>query len=277
MSFTIRTNVGSLDAQRNLFNSSTSLQDSFARLSSGFRITKAGDDAAGLGISVNLESQVRSFNQANRNAQDAQSLISTAEASLNQTTELLTRMRELAMQSASSGVGDTERGYIQTENVALISEIDRIANTAEFNGTKLLDATTANAFTFQVGTRATANDQIVVNKTGTTSALLAVNAIDLGAGNQAAAATALATIDTALQTVSSVRSGFGAVGNRINSVIQTIQVASEQLSAANSRIRDVDVAEETSKMARTQVMMQAGVSVLAQANQSPQLALKLLQ
>jgi flagellin len=277
MPFTIRTNVGSLDAQRNLFNSSTSLQDSFAKLSSGFRITKAGDDAAGLGISVNLESQVRSFNQANRNAQDAQSLISTAEANLNQTTELLTRMRELAMQSASSGVGDTERGYIQTENAALISEIDRIANTAEFNGTKLLDATTAAAFTFQVGSRGTANDQIQVDKTGATALLLGVNAVDLGAGQQVAAAGFLATIDTALQTVSSVRAGFGAVGNRINSVIQTIQVSSEQLSAANSRIRDVDVAEETSKMARTQVMMQAGVSVLAQANQAPQLALKLLQ
>jgi flagellin len=277
MAFTIRTNVGSLDAQRNLFNSTTSLQDSFARLSSGFRITKAGDDAAGLGISVNLESQIRSFNQANRNAQDAQSVISTAEANLNQTTELLTRMRELAMQSASSGVGDTERGYIQTENAALITEIDRIANTAEFNGTKLLDVTAAAALTFQVGSRGTANDQVTVDKTAATSLALGVSLIDLGSGNQVAAAAALATIDTALQSVSSARAGFGAVGNRLNSVIQTIQMSSEQLSAANSRIRDVDVAEETSKMARTQVMMQAGVSVLAQANQAPQLALKLLQ
>ena len=140
MSFSIRTNVGSLNAQRNLFNSSSMLESSFSKLSSGFRITQAGDDAAGLGISVNLGAQIRSFNQGNRNAQDAQSLIQTAEANLNQSTELLTRMRELAMQSASSGVGNVERGYIQTENAALITEIDRIANSAEYNGQALLNS-----------------------------------------------------------------------------------------------------------------------------------------
>lgn len=274
MSFSIRTNLGSLNAQRNLFNSSSMLNDSFSKLSSGFRITKAGDDAAGLGISVNLTAQIRSFNQANRNSQDAQSLIQTAEASLNQTTELLTRMREIAMQSASSGVGATERGYIQTENAALITELDRIANAAEYNGQALLN-TAATSLTFQVGIRnVAANDQISVNTVDVTAATLGVNAIDLS--TQAAAQTALDTIDTALQTVSSARATFGAVGNRLASVVQTIQTSAESLSAANSRIRDVDVAEETSKMARTQVMMQAGVSVLAQANQAPQIALKLL-
>lgn len=274
MSFSIRTNLGSLNAQRNLFNSSSMLNDSFSKLSSGFRITKAGDDAAGLGISVNLTAQIRSFNQANRNSQDAQSLIQTAEASLNQTTELLTRMREIAMQSASSGVGATERGYIQTENAALITELDRIANAAEYNGQALLN-TAATSLTFQVGIRnVAANDQISVNTVDVTAATLGVNAIDLS--TQAASQTALDTIDTALQTVSSARATFGAVGNRLASVVQTIQTSSESLSAANSRIRDVDVAEETSKMARTQVMMQAGVSVLAQANQAPQIALKLL-
>jgi flagellin len=274
MSFSIRTNIGSLDAQRNLFNTTNALNDSFARLSSGYRITKAGDDAAGLGISVNLESQIRSFNQANRNAQDAQSLIATAEANLNQTTELLTRMRELAMQSASSGVGNTERGYIQTENVALISEIDRIANATEFNGQALLNS--ATALTFQVGIRnVTLNDQLSFTTVSATSTSLAVGTLDFS--TQGASQTALGTIDTALQTVSSARAGFGAAGNRLNSVIQTIQMSSESLSSANSRIRDVDVAEETSRMARSQVMQQAGVSVLAQANQAPQLALKLLQ
>ena len=274
MSFSIRTNVGSLNAQRNLFNSSSMLEDSFSKLSSGFRITKAGDDAAGLGISVNLTAQIRSFNQGNRNAQDAQSLMQTAEANLNQTTELLTRMRELAMQSASSGVGNTERGYIQTENTALITEIDRIANSAEYNGQALLNSG-ATSLTFQVGIRnVAANDRISVSTVDATSATLGVGSLDFS--TQAASQSALATLDTALQSVSSSRATFGAAGNRLASVIQTIQNSSESLSAANSRIRDVDVAEETSKMARTQVMMQAGVSVLAQANQAPQIALKLL-
>jgi flagellin len=277
MSFSIRTNVGSLNAQRNLFNSTSMLNDSFSRLSSGFRITKAGDDAAGLGISVNLTAQIRSFNQANRNAQDAQSLISSAEGSLNQTTELLTRMRELAMQSASDGVGDTERGYIETESLALRTEIDRIANAAEFNGTPLLSAAAAAApaLSFQVGIRNDAlNDRIDVTTVDATQAGLGVNTVSMTL--QADAQTALGLIDTALEAVSTARSTFGAAGNRLASVIQTIQQASESLSDANSRIRDVDVAEETSKMARTQVMMQAGISVLAQANAAPQVALKLL-
>ncbi|HEY1087280.1 MAG TPA: flagellin [Archangium sp.] len=273
MAFSIRTNVGSLNAQRNLFNSQTMLDSSFSRLSSGFRITQAGDDAAGLGISVNLTAQIRSFNQANRNAQDAQSLIQTAEANLNQTTELLTRMRELAMQSASSGVGNTERGYIQTENLALITEIDRIANAAEYNGQALLNS--ATALTFQVGIRnVVANDRITVNTVDATATTLGVNTLDFS--TQANSQAALATIDAAISQVSLSRSNFGAAGNRLSSVIQTIQGSSESLSAANSRIRDVDVAEETSRMARTQVMMQAGVSVLSQANQAPQVALKLL-
>lgn len=274
MSFSIRTNIGSLNAQRNLFNSSAMLDDSFNKLSSGFRITRAGDDAAGLGISNNLSAQIRSFNQANRNAQDAQSLIQAAEGSLNQTTELLTRMRELAMQSASSGVGNTERTYIQTENTALITEIDRIANAAEYNGQSLLNSTTA--LTFQVGIRdVAANDRIDVNTVDATSGSLAVGTLDLS--TQGGAQAALATIDTAIQTISQARSTFGAAGNRLTSVVQTIQTSSESLAAANSRIRDVDVAEETSRMARTNVMLQAGVSVLSQANQAPQLALRLLQ
>ena len=274
MSFSIRTNVGSLNAQRNLFNSSTMLESSFSKLSSGFRITQAGDDAAGLGISVNLQAQIRSFNQGNRNAQDAQSLIQTAEANLNQTTELLTRMRELAMQSASSGVGNVERGYIQTESSALITEIDRIANAAEYNGQALLNSTAA-ILTFQVGIRnVAANDRLSVTTVDATAVTLGVSTLDMT--TQAGAQAALATIDAGIASVSLARATFGAAGNRLTSVIQSIQTSSESLSAANSRIRDVDVAEETSKMARTQVMMQAGVSVLSQANQAPQIALKLL-
>ncbi len=274
MAMTIRTNVASLNAQRNLFQTDAMMSSSMSRLSSGFRITKAGDDAAGLGISVNLEAQIRSYNQASRNAQDGLSLVQTAEGALNETSNILSRLRELGMQSASSGVGDTERAYIQSEATALITEIDRIANAAEYNGTALLNST-ATSLTFQVGIRNTpANDQIAVSTVDATSATLGVDGIDLS--GQAGAQAALALVDSALEDVSNARAGFGAVGNRLTSVVSTIQTASENLSAANSRIRDVDVAEETSRMARSQVLMQAGVSVLAQANQMPQIALKLL-
>ena len=274
MPLSIKTNVASLNAQRNVYNSTMSLESSMSKLSSGYRITKAGDDAAGLGISSNLEAQVKSYNQASRNAQDGISLIQTAEGALNETTSILSRLRELAMQSASAGVGNTERGYIQNETTALTTEVDRIANATEYNGTALLNSA-ATTLVFQVGIRnVAANDRIGVSTVDATSTTLGINALDLS--TQAAAQTALATLDTAIGSVSSARSTFGAAGNRLQSVVSTIQTSSENLSAANSRIRDVDVAEETSKMARTQVMMQAGVSVLAQANQAPQLALKLL-
>jgi flagellin len=273
MGMSIRNNISSLNAQRNLMNTQTSLDSSLSKLSSGFRITKAGDDAAGLGISVNLESQIRSYNQATRNAQDGISLVQTAEGALNETTNLLTRLRELAMQSASDGIGNTERGYVQSESDALVSELERISQATEYNGTKLLNG--AVTLTFQVGIRnVAANDRIDVSTVDTTTATLGVDALDMSTA--AGAQAALATIDTALNTVSASRATFGAVGNRLNSVVSTIQTSSENLSAANSRIRDVDVAEETSKMSRSQVLLQAGVSVLAQANQMPQLALKLL-
>ena len=273
MSMSIRTNVASLNAQRNLMTTETSLNSSLSKLSSGYRITKAGDDAAGLGISSNLQAQIRSYNQASRNAQDGMSLIQTAEGALNETTNILSRLRELAMQSSSDGVGNTERGYIQTETTALTTEIDRIANATEYNGTSLLNSTTS--LTFQVGIRnVAANDRIAVSTVNATATSLGVNALSLSTNT--ASQTALATIDAAIQTVSAARAGFGAAGNRLQSVVSTIQTASENISAADSRIRDVDVAEETSKMARSQVLMQAGVSVLSQANQQPQLALKLL-
>jgi flagellin len=274
MSLSIRTNVASLDAQKNLFNNENSLDSSLSKLSSGYRITKAGDDAAGLGISSNLTAQIASYNQASRNAQDGMSLVQTAEGALNETTNILTRLRELATQSASDGVGNTERGYIQTETSALTTEIDRIANATEYNGTSLLNSS-ATSLTFQVGIRnVAANDRISVSTVDATASTLGVSGLSLA--TQAGAQGALATIDSAIQKVSQARAGFGAAGNRLNSVVSTIQTASENISAANSRIRDVDVAEETSKMARSQVLMQASVSVLSQANQAPQLALKLL-
>jgi len=271
----IRTNVSSLNAQRNLSATQMQLDSSLSKLSSGYRITKAGDDAAGLGISVNLESQIRSYNQAVRNANDGTSVVQTAESSLNEQSNMLSRLRELAMQSASDGIGDTERGYIQQEVTQQIGEIDRVANATEFNGQKLLDGSAAT-LDFQVGIRnVAANDRISVSTVDATAATLGVAALDLS--TKANAQAALDTIDTALETVSTARATLGAAGNRFSTAQASIQASSESLSAANSRIRDVDVAEETSRMSRANVLMQAGVSVLAQANQSPQLALKLLQ
>jgi len=273
MSLSIRTNVASLNAQRNLGLSQGTLDSAMSRLSSGYRITSAGDDAAGLGISTKLEAQIRSYNQAARNANDGISVIQTTEAALNEDTNILTRLRELAMESASDGIGDTERGYIKTESDQLVSELQRISQVTKFNGRALLDGSNV-ALNFQVGVNGTANDVISFSTLDATSATLGVNALVMD--TQAGAQAALSTIDAALQNVSTSLATLGAAGNRFQSAINNIQSFSEALSAADSRIRDVDVAEETSRMARANILQQAGVSVLAQANAQPQLALKLL-
>ncbi|HEY4221159.1 MAG TPA: flagellin [Myxococcota bacterium] len=282
----LRTNAASLNAQKSLASNQMALSDSMAKLSSGFRITKASDDAAGLGVSAGLTAQVASYQQASRNANDGLSVTQTAEAALNETTNILTRMRELAMQSSSDGISNTQRADVQKETDALAGELDRINATTEFNGTTLFGA--AAPLTFQVGIRATANDFLTVDTTGmhTDSASLGngTNTIaDMktgGAIDLATSATqsrgALAVIDAAIDAVSGDRATLGAVANRLTSVLSTISQASESASEANSRIRDVDVAEETANMSRSQILVQAGVSVLAQANQQPQIALKLL-
>jgi flagellin len=275
MALSIRTNIASLNAQKNLAQTEGMLNSSLSKLSSGFRITKAGDDAAGLGISSNLNAQIRSYNQASRNASDAVSVIQTAEGSLNETTNILTRLRELAMQSGSAGVGNTERGYIQNEVTQLVSEISRIAESTEYNGVKLADGVIAT-LTFQVGIRnvTDTSDRISVNTVDATALKLGVDTLELTSA--ASSQSALSTIDAAIETISAARATLGAAGNRFNAVANTIRTASENLSAAHSRIKDVDVAEETSAMSRAQILAQAGVSVLAQANQLPQMAMKLL-
>jgi flagellin len=275
MSLSLRTNVTSLDAQRNLYQTSLQLDSSMGRLSSGYRITKAGDDAAGLGISVNLEAQIRSYNQAVRNANDGLSVVQTAEGAMNEVTNILTRMRELAMESASDGVGTTQRGYIQTETNQLASELDRIDATTKFNGNTIFGA--ANALLFQVGVGATTNDSIAVDTTGmhVDSTTLGVNALNLNTDATTSQST-LTAIDSAIDLISGNRAALGAAGNRFNSTISNIQSMVVNFSAADSRIRDVDVASETSNMSKAQILEQAGVSVLSQANQQPQLALKLL-
>jgi len=274
MGMSIKTNISSLEAQKNLMSTENALDDSLGKLSSGFRITKASDDAAGLAISVNLGAQIQSYGQAIRNANDALNVIQTAESSLNESQNIITRLRELASEAASSGIGNTERGYIQNEVNALTSEIDRIANATEYNGVSLINS--AVALTFQVGIRNVAlNDQITVVTANATASALGINGLDFTTLTSAEAA--LSTLDAAMQTISSVRATMGAQSNRMQTVVNTATTESVSLSAAQSRIRDVDVAEETSNLSRQQILMQAGVSVLAQANQVPQAALKLIQ
>ena len=280
MAITINTNVASINAQRNLSRTQGALAGNLGRLSTGLRINSASDDAAGLAISEKLKAQIRGLGQAERNANDGVSLMQTAEGAMNETSGILTRMRELAVQSANGTLGTTERGFLQQEAGALRSEVDRIANVTEFNGTKLLTGgATGTAFTFQVGTGATANDQITATVKGVASADLGgvtggLGAIDLSTATGARAA--LGVIDQAITDVSTRRADLGSVQNRLNVTIANLGSARENLSAANSRIRDVDVASESADMTRNNILMQAGVSVLAQANQQPQIALSLL-
>jgi flagellin len=263
MSLSIVTNTLSLNAQRNLSVSQGKLAQSMQRLSSGLRINSASDDAAGLAISENMRGQITSMNQAVRNANDGVSLVQTAEGSLNETSNILVRMRELATQSSTGTVGSTERGYIQSEFNKLTSEIDRIAGAAEFNGTKLLDGTlSSNGVSFQVGARNTANnDRISITINAATSSAIGLSSVSVN--NQTGAQAALDTIDAAIQSVSSLRSNLGSTQNRLTSTINNLQVAVENTSASESRIRDVDVASESANMTRNNILVQAGTSILA--------------
>jgi flagellin len=277
MALTINTNVASLNAQRNLSITQGQLNKSLQRLSSGLRINGAGDDAAGLAISENMRGLIRSMNQSVRNANDGISLIQTAEGSLNETSAILTRMRELASQSATGTVGSTERGYINDEFSKLKDEIDRIANATEFNGTKLLDGSlSGGGLAFQIGARNNAvNDRITMSVDSARSNDIGLTGASLA--DQTSAQSALDSIDSAIKSVSSLRGGLGAIQNRLQSTINNLQVSIENTSAAESRIRDVDVAAESAAMTRAQILTQAGTSILAQANQSQQTALSLLK
>jgi len=278
MGMMINTNVASLTAQHNLSNMQLALQKNISRLSSGMRIAQASDDAAGLGVSEKLKAQVASYNQAGRNANDGISMIQVAEGAMNQQAGILTRLRELAVQSANGTLGATERGYIDTESKQLLQEVDRISAVTDFNGTKMLN--TGAAVSMQVGSGATVNDSISVQFAKTDSTTLGVK---YGVGNDvdlltsaASAQASLAKIDSAIDSLSTSRASIGASQNRLVVTVSNLQTASEGAAAANSRIRDVDVAEESAALSRNQVLSQAGVSVLAQANQMPQAALKLL-
>ncbi len=276
MGLRINTNVASLNAQRNLTGTKWGLDKSLERLSSGYRINRAGDDAAGLAISENLRAQTRGLKQASRNAQDGVSLIQVAEGGLNEISSIMIRLRELAVQAASDTIGPVERQFLNVEYDQLVSEVDRIADSTEFNGTQLLSGT-GSVLDFQVGTRNDPNiDRLTFDssKADANSAALGVNLTSVA--DKASAQNSLAAIDSAIVSVSAMRADFGAIQNRLQSTISNIGISVENLSAANSRIRDVDVAEETAELTRNNILLQAGTSVLAQANQTSNTALSLL-
>jgi flagellin len=279
MGLRVNTNVGSLNAQRHLYNTTMNFQKSMERLSSGMRINRSGDDAAGLAISESLKSDIRALQQASRNAADGISLVQTAEGSLDEVNTILLRLRELAEQAATETLGADERTYLDTEFQELLAEIDRISDTAEFNGITLLDGM-AETLDVQVGITAATNSTVPIdlNLTLRSSTLnLTPGTVTLLGTDGSAARSVITDIIAATGTVSSVRAGFGAAQNRLETSIRNIGMTSENLAAANSRIRDVDVALETSNMTSLQILQQAGVSILSQANMTSQLALNLLQ
>jgi len=277
MALVINTNVQSLNAQRNLGATQKALSTSMQRLSSGLRINSASDDAAGLAISVGMNANVRSMNQAVRNANDGVSLLQTAEGALNETTNILTRMRELATQASTGTVSSDQRGYINTEFTQLKSEIDRIASATQFNGASLLQGTGTATVSFQVGAGNTGNDRIGVTIGAADTNTIGVGTSSVSGADGTAAQAALSAIDSAMSNISSSRANLGAVQNRLQSTINNLQVAVENTSAAQSRIQDVDVAAETASLTRNQVLSQAGTAILSQANQLPQTALSLLR
>jgi flagellin len=273
MAINIQTNYAALSAQKNLGQNQKLLAGSFQRLSSGYRVNSAADDAAGLAISESMKSQIRSYTVAQRNASDAQSMAQTAEGALGDVHDIMGRMRELAMQSSNGDLGTTDRGYVDTEFKSLQAEVTRIQGSAKFNGKQLINATAATT-TFQVGLNNVSSDQIKVTFGGVKLTAITANTTDLSTAT--GALNALATIDTAIQNVSTARSNFGTAMNRMDFATSNIQTMQLNITAANSRIRDVDVASETANLSRNQVLTQAGTAVLAQANQIPQLALSLI-
>jgi flagellin len=277
MGLRINTNVPSLVAQRNLRITRAGLDRSLERLSSGSRINHAGDDAAGLAISETFRAQIRGLGQAERNAQDGISLIQVAEGGLSEVSNIIIRMRELGVQAASDTVGPRERKFMDTEFQQLMEEVDRIANSIEFNGNPLLNGN-GSAFEVQIGTK---NNPMVDRIKLFDPYMSNINLVSLGlnlssVADKVGAQNSLATLDSALNNVTSIRAEFGAMQNRLQSVINNLGVNKENMTAANSRIRDADLAEETSEMTKSQILMQAGVSVLAQANSSMKSVLGLL-
>jgi flagellin len=270
MGLRVNTNLFSLRAQQDLLDVSSRLGGNYSRLASGLRIVSAADDAAGLGISERMRSQVRSLGQAARNTQDGMSLVQTAEGSINEISNNLNRMRELAIQSANGTLSTEDREIIDVEFQALIDEIDRIATQTEFNAISILDG--SSSLDIQVGIDS--GDVIEIEAVDLQSATLGIDTLAVDTDTDASSA--LAALDTAINSVNTERGSLGAIQNRLSSAYRSVQNVREGLTAAESRIRDVDVAEESADLTRNSILQQAAVSILSQANVQPQLALSLL-
>ncbi len=274
MGLRVNTNIASMNAQRSLASTTERLQSNFRRLSTGLRISTAADDAAGLAISERFRAQIRSTNQAIRNAQDGISMTQTGEGALNEVSNILIRLRELAMQASNGTVSDADRNTLDQEFQDLIQEIDRIAQSTSFNGVKLLDGT-GSTIQFQVGIGTNASvDTIQLSTSDTLASTLGLSTLSVG--SSADFSLALTSVDNAINTVSRVRGQFGAIQNRLTTTIENLRIQAENQSAAESRIRDVDVAEETAALTRNSILQQAAISILSQANTQPQSALQLL-
>lgn len=276
MGLRINTNVPSLGAQRALSQTNRRLDDNLRKLASGKRITRAGDDAAGLAISENLRSDIRSMRQAKRNANDGISLIQTAEGNLGEISNMLIRLRELAIQASSDTVGDKERSFSDIEFQNLKEEIDRISQSSEFNGIKLLNGT-GGILDFQIGIN---NDPILDrisfdgNRTDATLGALGLDSETIG--SKIGAQNTLKRLDDALVNINGMRANLGAIQNRLTSTVNNLGISDENLSAARSRISDVDIASESSDLTKNTILQKAGASVLSQANTTPQIALNLI-
>jgi flagellin len=276
MGFRINTNVSSLSAQRSLSANNRASESTLSKLSSGSRITKAADDAAGLAISEKLKARIKSTDQANRNANDGISMVQTAEGGLDEISSMLTRLRELSVQSASDTVGDTERGFTDMEYQNLKQEIERISQVTEFNGTKLLSGE-GDKLDFQIGVNNNDfQDRISYDTSAQNAGISGLGIADIDVASKDGAQGSLETIDMAIENVSGQRAKLGATQNRLISTSNNLQITKENLSAANSRIRDVDYAQASAQNARNGILNQAGTAVLAQANQNGQNALRLI-
>ena len=277
MGLRINTNPASLNAQRNLKGTRFALNQSLARLSSGERINRAGDDAAGLAISENLKAQVRGLNQAEKNAENGISLVQIAEGALSEVSKILIRLRELGVQAASDTIGSTERQFLNVEFEQLLDEIDRITNSTEFNNVPLLNGT-GTVFDIQIGTRNDPiSDRLTFDASGVDANIAALGLNLASVADKISAQNSLSFIDQAIISVSGIRADFGALQNRLQSIINNISVSVENLAAANSRIRDTEIAAETAELTKNQILVSAGTSVVAQANSSIKSALNLIQ
>jgi len=276
MSMVINTNSVSLNAQGNLAKTSRGLSSTFENISSGLRINNAADDAAGLAVAENLDAEQRSLRQAHRNTNDGISVIQTAEGATNEVGDMLKRMRELAVQSSSETLADSERAYIQDEFTQLTEEVDRIADVTEFNGQSLANVSGGGTMNVQVGIHNSTDDRIAITLGDLSADTLKVDSSNMKLSTSASAQEAITAIDTAIDSVNKHRSNYGAVQNRLESALNNLETYTENVATAESRIRDADFAHETAEMSKFQIMQQAGTAILGQANGLGQGALRLI-